>query len=640
MAEDEFTQEPLFEEHYLLRTLGALAHSPDVALTELVANAWDAGASTVEIQIPRSSGDTLIVEDNGTGLTRDQFHSRWMRLGYDRVKHQGRKVEFPDGHQGSRLAYGRKGVGRHGLLCFDDEYSVKTTSAGSESLFVITTKNEKQPFFLKAESVTPGVQGHGTRLEVVVNRNLPDAAEILEVISARFLHDPQFTILINGRSVPLTKHQGLIDTTALQVAPDIKLTVLFIDTSKAGRTTLYQGIAFWQSGRLVGEPSWILGRNAVIDGRTHFAKRYTFVVKTDDLASYVNDDWTGFTSAEQMRSVYDALSTHVLSCNAMVAKERIKDTKESIRTEFQEEFAKLSWLGQYEVDEVIEYVAIAHPTANQEVFGIAVDAVINLEETRSGRKLLEKLSKLSETDIEGLNLLLEQWSVKDALSVLDEIDNRLKTVEAISGLAGDSTIDELKYLHPLVTNARWLFGYEYDSAEYTSNQQLRTVAKKLFHAKAEKFGFENEIKRPDIVVLPHASVAVTGTDVPDHESGLVKMGTILIIELKRGGSVLTRADKDQALGYVEDFVNSKELLGDPAVRAYLVGNTVADEVVGRYSVGETGNGKLFVTTFGQLVDTAKRRLFNLRDKLKDRYEELTGQDLIERAEQLRMELGE
>lgn len=638
MVEYDFSQEPLFEEHYLLRTLGALAHSPDVALTELVANAWDAGASSVEITIPASSGDALIVEDDGTGLTREEFHSRWMRLGYDRLKHQSRKVTFPEGRDGSRLAYGRKGIGRHGLLCFDDEYSVKTTSGGSESLFVITTKDEKQPFFLKAESIIPGVEGHGTRLDVVVSRNLPNPDEILEVISARFLHDPQFTIFINGKSVPLTKHQGLIDTTTLVVEPDIELTVLFIDTSKAGRTTLYQGVAFWQSGRLVGEPSWILGKNAVIDGRTHFAKRYTFVVKTDDLSGCVNDDWTGFSSRDQMNAVYDVLSKHILSCNAMVAKERIKDTKQSIRTEFQDKYTKLSRLGQYEVDEVIEHVAMTHPTANQEVLSIAVEAVINLEESRSGRELLEKLSHLSETDIEGLNVLLEQWTIKDALSVLDEIDNRLQTIEAISGLAGDPKIDELTYLHPLVTDARWLFGYEYDSSEYTSNRQLRTVAKKLFHASAEKFGFESEIKRPDIVVLPHASISVTGTDVPDHESGLFRTGTILIIELKRGGSVLNRADKDQALGYVEDFVNSRELLGEPAVRAFLVGDTLADELVGRYSVGE--NGKLFVTTFGQLVDTARHRLFNLRNKLKDRYQELTGQDLIQRAEQLKMELGD
>jgi hypothetical protein len=37
-----------FEEDYLVRTLGRIAHDNEVALTELVANAWGAGASLVD----------------------------------------------------------------------------------------------------------------------------------------------------------------------------------------------------------------------------------------------------------------------------------------------------------------------------------------------------------------------------------------------------------------------------------------------------------------------------------------------------------------------------------------------------------------------------------------------------------------
>jgi hypothetical protein len=97
-----------------VRTLGALAHDPDIALTELVANAWDAGATEVKIFIPEDYDQKLITEDNGTGLTKDEFHYSWMRLGYNRLKHQGKQVVFPRGVQGKRFAYGRNG--RHILL--------------------------------------------------------------------------------------------------------------------------------------------------------------------------------------------------------------------------------------------------------------------------------------------------------------------------------------------------------------------------------------------------------------------------------------------------------------------------------------------------------------------------------------------
>ena len=51
----------LFEEDFLLRTLGPIANSSDIALTELVANAWDAGASKVDILVPKEySGDNEV----------------------------------------------------------------------------------------------------------------------------------------------------------------------------------------------------------------------------------------------------------------------------------------------------------------------------------------------------------------------------------------------------------------------------------------------------------------------------------------------------------------------------------------------------------------------------------------------------
>lgn len=50
-AQPPIQQGSLFEEDYLIRTLGALVHNPEVALTELVANAWDVGATTVDISI-------------------------------------------------------------------------------------------------------------------------------------------------------------------------------------------------------------------------------------------------------------------------------------------------------------------------------------------------------------------------------------------------------------------------------------------------------------------------------------------------------------------------------------------------------------------------------------------------------------
>lgn len=632
-------QGSLFEEDYLIRTLGALVHSPEIALTELVANAWDAGATRVEILIPDDYNLKLVVEDNGTGLTKEQFENRWMRLGYNRIKHQGKNVIFPPNVDGKRLAYGRNGVGRHGLLCFNNEYTVITNSGGKQSKFVISTKSENQPFIIKEYNFDKSTT-FGTRLEVMVTKNLPKPEKILEIISARFLHDPNFVISINKQTVPLEEHLGLIDSTEIKV-DDISLMAHFIDSQKSARSTLYQGIAFWQSNRLVGEPSWVLGSEVVIDGRTKFAKRYTVVIKTNDLAEYIFEDWTGFKKVETMNKVYAEVISYVNKMFSEIAKDSIEETKQQIKSDFSSEFSNLTPLAKYEVNEAIEAITIAHPTAKPETISIAIEAIINLEKSRTGKELLVKLAKLSDDDISGLNSLLEKWSVRDALSVLDEIDNRISVIEAIRKLSKDEDVDELHVLHPLVTSARWLFGPEFESAEYSSNRQLQSAVETVFKKKIGKEVFNNYRKRPDIVVLNDATASITGTEMFDNETGLSTVNKVLIIELKRGKFKLTREERNQAQGYVEDFVNCGSLIGTPYIEAFVVGESFSEKIQPISTVQNENKvemGKIRITTFGQLVDTAEKRLFGLRQKLSERYDDIPGMDLFrQQATQLKVD---
>ena len=54
-----------FEEDYIVRNNRTITSNNDIALTEFVANAWDAGAHNVEITIPYEEHEKIIVEDDG-----------------------------------------------------------------------------------------------------------------------------------------------------------------------------------------------------------------------------------------------------------------------------------------------------------------------------------------------------------------------------------------------------------------------------------------------------------------------------------------------------------------------------------------------------------------------------------------------
>lgn len=630
---DQPLQNSLFEDDYLLRELGQVAHVPQVALTELVANAWDAGATQVDLILPGEVGGTLTVTDNGHGMTPAQFKKRWMTLRYDRLKHQGANVEFPAGKSvHPRKAYGRNGVGRHGLLCFADEYEVQTWREGRLATFVVGTESGPSPFVLRNEKLGQKT-GSGTRLTVSLTRKLPDADEILTVLAARFVHDPEFEIRVNGVQRSFTEIEGRVSEETLVLGAGRSATVIVIDSTRLNHSSVHQGIAFWVQRRLVGAPSWAVGQIANFDARTRFARRYKVIVDTQGYETEVEHDWTGFRTTDAVRDLYRATADHIGKVAQDLAAEVVEAASEDALTQNRNELATLGQGARLEVAEFTKVIAQTHPTISPDFLATAVKAVIHLEKTKSGAALLHKLSGLPHDDVDGLDRLLTEWTVKDALRVLDEIDSRLSVIETIRRLADDPQTDELHTLHPLILRSRWLFGPEFESQEYCSNVTLQTVARELF--KSAEAQFINERNRPDIVVLPEKTTwQMTGIESFDPiDPTLTQLQHILVIELKKGGFELTRKEVNQADGYVQDIASSGAMSGTPFISAWVVGQKVAAGVAREKVVGD-GNreyGRIRAATFGSLVDTANARLLKLRSVLADRYSASSTDQLLDRV---------
>lgn len=619
----------LFEEDFITRSLGSIVNQPDVALTELVANAWDAGASHVKIFIPDKKAEMLYIEDDGVGMNEDEFQNHWMKLRYNRLKNQGRFVVFPEGVTGKRTAFGRNGVGRHGLFCFADDYKVITRKDGKELTFRVKANVEHNPIAATKEKEEVSDK-HGTRLEVYVDRNLPNVEKIREIISARFLHDPQFEIEVNHFKLNLDDLSGGVEPTEIDVeGTEIHLTAYFIDTTKSSRKSIFQGIAFWQSNRLVGEPNWSLGKNMILDGRTALAKRYTFIIKTDDMAELVKEDWSGFKKNEKVEKVYEAVEKYVDECIDAVSTATIHTVTENLDPTVKKSLQDVNPLVRKEVEEVIKEIVVSNPKVKQDAVNLAVKTLVNVEKSKNGKALLEKLSVMKPDDLDGLNELLDKWTIGDALEVLNEIDRRLAVISAIRKLAGDNTTDELHVLHPMIAESRWLFGPEYESSEYIFNRQMKTAVSTVFGNDKFYRADINEKKRPDLICLPNSTIGVTGlTDMSD-ESGLVKVRQLLLIELKKGAFKITREERNQAQGYIEDLAKSTALGGNCRVVGFVVGDSVADNLANVSEVKENDVvlGRLYTTTYSQLVDTAEKRMFGLRQVLANRYDDVPGMEL-------------
>ena len=114
-------------ERVLARITDGIYRRPDSALRELVANAYDADATTVTIDIS-SRKKTVIVNDNGSGMTSDEFDF-FLRIA-GRERSQTRTTES------GRVRVGQFGIGFLAMFPFCKSVEIESTVAGSPVAFV------------------------------------------------------------------------------------------------------------------------------------------------------------------------------------------------------------------------------------------------------------------------------------------------------------------------------------------------------------------------------------------------------------------------------------------------------------------------------------------------------------------------
>lgn len=625
-TKEKIPQRMLFEENYLIRTYRQLTTNPDIALAELVANAWDAGASCVEININNNeqNKEIITIQDDGVGMTKEEFQKRWRTLAYNRIAHQGTQVEFPNEKQNyKRVAYGRNGIGRHGLLCFADSYVIISKSAKSHEVFsyrISLGTNENLLIFEEIDIDQSSYSSHGTQLSVEVQKNHIGRKKILQSLSRRFLYDPQFKIIVNDEPAGLENLNPLKTITIPVNGFSLEMIIL------RALGNIEPGIAFWQSGRLVGQPSWMLGSEMIADKRTKTGKDYAVIVKTNDLAKFILEDWSGFRSdcMEELQPVFDNVKEHFIDYCRKINQENYKTTTEGFKDEFSEKLRDSSTLVNLEFEEALREVLQTYPTASHATIKAVLDTVIQLGRKRGGTELLQQIINMEGGEIEKLNNLLHEWTVQEIYVVLDEIDRRIRTIDTIAKLSDDDNTRELEILHPLVTEARWVFGPEFDSPEYTSNQWLLTTAKKLFPTdNLQKLTVPH--KRADLVILANSTISLTGTLHSDPQYGDMSLtDRVLLIELKKGRSNIIRQNLSQIEEYADEIYGMSPRK-DISVKAFLIGHGIAGNLSD--SSRCNGNANIYIRTYSHLVDSARNRLFRLRQSLHDHYENLPDSKL-------------
>jgi len=610
-------QQLFFDERFLEKYAGTkILNDPITAVIELIANAWDAGATIVEIYYPEENGDTFSVRDDGCGLSSGEFEKIWSTLYYNRLKNIGAyAIDLNSRLSKKRLAFGRNGVGRCAAFCFGQEYEVISRKKGIEIHYLVTSLDVSLPFKFNKVSEIP-TDNVGT--QIIVKNALTRGMEtenLRSEIGMRFLADPEFRILLQNKLITFDDiDKNNVEEISLEIDGCGTITIKIIDTQDTDKSTRHHGIAWRVNNRLVGDITWSkLSSSYNVDGRRIESKRYSFLIFADALVQYVLPDWSGFDKeSEIVKTVEKEVYMFIWKKLIELTKEQRQESFNNVKKTLSAEIKKMTPLKVEKWSEFIVETQEKCPSLSEKELVTIGSILANLEISSSKYSLLDQLQDLTPDQLDDLDAILKTWSVDSAKIVLDELQTRLTLLSRLQETLDKIKADEVHELQPLFERGLWIFGPEYETIEYTSNRGMTRVIQDLFGV-----SISGTRKRPDFVVLPKSSVGLYSYPKYDEEGAEIGTDRLVIIELKAPGVPISVPEIAQPYKYISELFDKGLLQRNISrVMCFVIGDSIDDS-----ENGETTkmNNTVIIKPllYDIVIKRAKSRLFNLFDKLKD-----------------------
>lgn len=209
--------EPKFQMSINLQVLNHLGlnlySNTSAVLSEVVANAWDADATEVNIQI---DGNNITITDNGNGMNLSDINNKYLTVGYQKRSESG---ESPVLH---RAVMGRKGIGKLSLFSIANIVEVYSQKDGEFNGFKIDINSLKEAIkandtYYPVELSTNGIEfkENGTKIvlsDLKKKRTAALATHLRQRLARRFAvigEKNNFKVSINGDEISISDRNYL-----------------------------------------------------------------------------------------------------------------------------------------------------------------------------------------------------------------------------------------------------------------------------------------------------------------------------------------------------------------------------------------------------------------------------------------------
>jgi hypothetical protein len=542
------------------------------ALTELISNSFDSGATKVEIFIDREGPEgaevvkSVSVSDNGSGISESVYNDRFLRV--------GKPNQDP-------LKFGRKGIGRFAVFKIGNLSEWATTSkdevGGTELQFRI---GEDSKDFECTRTILDKAPKTGTvvkifNVDTILNKYSDDDFEA--AIVSRFLLflslQTHKIVSINGKAIDLQKYFLKDSSVSSSVEIDgtnyeVEITFFKVSGPKKMLSGL-NGNVFYCAKQKAIEAETVTGDSA---------KDYVAFVNCDYLESLVT---TG-------RESITAMDKGFLKIQEL--------TKESVR-KFQEsktDSSNLLFLDKLRNYPFYPYSKTENDPVervNQTVFDslllslhkkinlmslqekyirVLVRLIDRLNRTGDLLDVIDDIVDLSDSSVTELKQLLEKTTFEAFIKLGSEVTDRVSFLALLRELAYGAKaplVAERTQLQKILELNYWLFGEHYRL--FTADKAFSTIIAKL---RMEAGITEKRIAKKGETLIPDffLSAQTEGLNGPQRKYLLVEIKAPTV---SLGADELAQIDK-----YAEVLRNCNELPTSREIDLVLISSHVSDLV--------------------------------------------------------------
>lgn len=242
------------------------------AVAELIANSYDADATRVDVIIDTSGAQSVLVRDDGHGMSPTDLAEKYLRIGRNR-----RTEDQGQSESGRRRVAGRKGLGKLALFGIGKRITIRTKRSGASTWTIV--EMDWDALHAADGEYYPGTTSepaddanrHGTEILVheLKRKTLVDPQELAVSLSHLFNYiDNDFSVAVSSlgaQAIEVTKdlRYGSIEEESRWAIPgDVpsagkapKISGLIIAAKKPLRQDL-RGLTIYVKGRLANDPEF------------------------------------------------------------------------------------------------------------------------------------------------------------------------------------------------------------------------------------------------------------------------------------------------------------------------------------------------------------------------------------------------